>query len=141
MNTKIFINLPVRDLKKTVEFFGNLGFTFNPMFTDENAASMVISEDIYAMLLTEKFFKNFIPDREICDTSKSTESLVALSLESRAKVDEMVEKAVAAGGSEYRKTQDYGWMYGRAFQDINGHIWEPFYMDMNSVPEEMKKRK
>lgn len=141
MNTKIFVNLPVKDLKRTIEFFGNLGFEFNPMFTDENAACMVISEDIYAMLLTEKFFKNFIPDREICDTSKSIESLVALSLESRAKVDEMIKKAVAAGGSEYREKQDYGWMYGRAFKDINGHIWEPFYMDMKSVPEEMKNKK
>lgn len=141
MNTKIFVNLPVKDLKKTMEFFGNLGFKFNPMFTDENAACMVISEDIYSMLLTEKFFKNFIPGREICDTSKSTESLVALSLESRAQVDEMIRKAVAAGGSEYREKQDYGWMYGRAFKDINGHIWELGYMDMDSIPEEMKNKK
>jgi hypothetical protein len=92
------------------------------------------------MLLTEKFFKNFIPGREICD-AKSTESIVALSLESRAKVDEMIGKAVAAGGSEYRETQDYGWMYGRAFRDIDGHIWEPFYMDMKSLPEEMRNKK
>lgn len=140
MGTKIFVNLPVKDLKKTMGFFGNLGFEFNPMFTDENAACMVIGEDNYAMLLTEKFFKSFIPDREICNT-KSTEALVALSLESRAKVDEMVQKAVASGGSEYRKTQDYGWMYGRSFQDLDGHIWEPFYIDMNAMPEEMKKGK
>ncbi|HEX6561186.1 MAG TPA: VOC family protein [Nitrososphaera sp.] len=138
---KIFVNLPVKDLKKTMEFFGNLGFGFNPMFTDENAACMVISEDIYAMLLTEKFFKGFIPGREICDSRKSTEALVAVSLESRAKVDEMIKKAVAAGGSEYRETQDYGWMYGRAFQDINGHIWEPFYANMDALPEEMKNKK
>lgn len=89
MGTKIFVNLPVRDLARTKEFFGRLGFSFNPMFTDENAACMVISEDNYAMLLTEKFFKNFIPDREICD-AKNTEVLVALGLESRAKVDEIV---------------------------------------------------
>jgi uncharacterized protein len=101
----------------------------------------VISEEIYVMILAEKFFKNFIPDREICDTRKSTESLVALSLESRTKVDEMIEKVVSAGGSEYRERQDYGWMSGRAFQDIDGHIWEPFYMDMKSVPEEMKNKK
>jgi predicted lactoylglutathione lyase len=79
-NTKIFVNLSVKDLKKTMEFFGKLGFKFNPMFTDENAACMVISEEIYVMILAEKFFKNFIPDREICDTRKSIESLVALSL-------------------------------------------------------------
>lgn len=138
--TKIFVNLPVKDLEKTKAFFGKLGFAFNPMFTDENAACMVISDDNYAMLLTEKFFKNFIPDRAICD-AKSTEALVALAFESRAKVDEIVQKAVAAGSSEYREKQDYGWMYGRAFQDIDGHIWEPFYMDMNAIPEEMKKGK
>jgi predicted lactoylglutathione lyase len=140
MGTRMFVNLPVKDLKKTKEFFGKLGFSFNPMFTDENAACMVISEDNYAMLLTEKFFKNFIPDKEICD-SKSTEAIVALALESRAKVDEIVSKAIAAGGSEYREKQDYGWMYGRAFQDINGHIWEPFYADLDAAPDEMKNRK
>lgn len=141
MTKKIFVNLPVKDLSKTLEFFNKLGFTINPMFTDENAACIVISDDIYAMLLTEKFFKNFIPDREICDSKKSTESILALSLESRAKVDEMMKNVIMAGGSEYRQTQDYGWMYGRAFRDIDGHIWEPFYMDMNAVPEEMKKKR
>lgn len=139
MGTKVFVNLPVKDLDKTKEFFGKLGFSFNPMFTDDNAACMVISEDNYAMLLTERFFKGFIPNREICD-SKSTEVLVALGLESRAKVDEMISKAVAAGGSEYREKQDYGWMYGRAFKDLDGHIWETFYADLNAVPEEMKKK-
>lgn len=138
--TKIFVNLPVKDLSKTKDFFSKPGFSFNPMFTDDNAACMVISEDNYAMLLTEKFFKGFIPGREICD-AKSTETLVALAVESRAKVDEIVQKAVAAGGSEYREKQDYGWMYGRSFQDIDGHIWEPFYADLNAVPEEMKNRK
>jgi predicted lactoylglutathione lyase len=119
MSTKIFVNLPVKDLEKTKEFFSKLGFTFNPMFTDENTACMVISEENYAMLLTEKFFQNFI----------------------RAKVDEIVTKAVAAGGSEYREKQDYGWMYGRAFKDIDGHIWEAFYADLNAMPEEMKNKK
>lgn len=138
--TKVFVNLPVKDLDKTKEFFGKLGFSFNPMFTDENAACMVISDDNYAMLLTGKFFKNFIPGREICD-AKSTETLVALGLKSRAKVDEVVQKAVAAGGAEYREKQDYGWMYGRAFQDIDGHIWEAFYADLDAAPEEMKNRK
>lgn len=141
MNTKLFVNMSVKDLNRSKEFFGKLGFTFNPMFTDENGACMVIGEDNYAMLLVEKFFKSFIPGREICDTSKSTESLVALSMDSRAKVDEMINKAVAAGGSEYREKQDYGWMYGRAFKDIDGHIWELAYMDMNAVPDEMKNKK
>jgi predicted lactoylglutathione lyase len=138
--TKMFVNLPVRDLKKTMDFFGELGFKFNPMFTDENAACMVISEDNYAMLLVEKFFKSFIPDKEICDTTRSAEVLVALSTKTRKDVDQLIRKAVAAGGSEYRQAQDYGWMYGRAFQDINGHIWEIFYMDMKAIPEEMKKK-
>jgi predicted lactoylglutathione lyase len=139
-NTKIFVNLPVSDLKKTMNFFSELGFKFNPMFTNENAACMVIGEDIYAMLLVEKFFKNFIPDKEICDTKRNAEAIVALSAKTRQEVDELVGKAVAAGGSEYREAQDYGWMYGRAFQDINGHIWEMIYMDMNAIPEEMKKK-
>jgi len=138
--TKIFVNLPVRDLKKTMDFFSKLGFEFNPIFTDENAACMVISEDIYAMLLVEKFFKNFIPDKEICNAKSSAEALLALSTKSREEVDELIRKAVAAGGSEYRQAQDYGWMYGRAFQDIDGHIWEIFCMDMNAIPEEMKKK-
>jgi len=138
--TKIFINLAVKDLKKSIDFFTKLGFKFNPMFTDENAACMVISEDIYAMLLVEKFFKNFIPGKEICDARTSTEALIALSAKTREEVDALITKAVAAGGSEYRETQDYGWMYGRAFQDINGHIWEIGYMDMTAMPEEMKKK-
>jgi uncharacterized protein len=137
---QIFVNLPVKDLNKTVDFFGKLGFKFNPMFTDENATCMVISKDIYAMLLVEKFFKSFIPDKEICDSKRSAEALVALSAGSRKEVDELVGKAVAAGGSEYRQTQDYGWMYGRAFQDINGHIWEIVYMNMDAMPKEMKNK-
>ena len=137
---QIFVNFPVKDLKKTVDFFSKLGFKFNPVFTDENAICMIISEDIYAMLLVEKFFKSFIPDKEICDSKRSAEALVALSAGSRKEVDELVGKAVAAGGSECRQTQDYGWMYGRAFQDINGHIWEIFYMNMDAMPEEMKNK-
>ncbi|MEM3086490.1 MAG: VOC family protein [Halobacteria archaeon] len=140
MADKIFVNLPVKDLKKTTAFFAKLGFKFNPMFTDDNAACMVVGENMFAMLLAEKFFKGFLPGREICDAKKSTEVLVALSLESRKAVDEMLKSAVAAGGREYREKQDYGWMYGRAFQDLDGHIWEPFYMDMDAVPGEMKKK-
>jgi len=138
--TKIFVNLPVSDLKKTMTFFSELGFTVNPMFTNENAACMVISEDIYSMLLVEKFFKSFIPDKEICDTKKSSEAIIALSANTREEVDELIGRAVSAGGSEYRQALDYGWMYGRAFQDINGHIWEIIYMDMTAIPEEMKKK-
>lgn len=111
------------------------------MFTNEKAACMIISEDIYSMLLVEKFFKSLIPDKEICDTKKSSEAFIALSANTRKEVDELIIKVVSAGGSEYRQAQDYGWMYGRAFQDINGHIWEIIYMDMNAIPEEMMKKK
>ncbi len=131
----------MRDLNKTVEFFTKLGFKFNPQFTDENATCMIIGENIFAMLLVEKFFKNFIPNKDICDTKKSAEVLVAVAVESKEKVDETIGKAIDFGGKEYRNAQDYGWMYGRAFQDINGHIWEIFYMDESQMPEEMKKKK
>jgi len=141
MTKQIFVNLPVKDLKKTIEFFAELGFTFNPQFTDDNATCMIIDENIFAMLLVEKFFKNFIPTKKICDSKKNTEVLVALSAESRKEVDEMIDRAIAAGGSEYRKAEDYGWMYGRSFEDIDGHIWEIFYMDESKMPEEMKGRK
>jgi predicted lactoylglutathione lyase len=141
MTKQIFVNLPVKDLKKTTEFFTELGFTFNPQFTDENATCMVIGENIFAMLLVEKFFKNFIPTKKICDAKKNTEMLVALSVQSRKKVDDMIDKAIAAGGSEYRNAEDHGWMYGRSFEDIDGHIWEIFYADESKMPEEMKRRK
>jgi predicted lactoylglutathione lyase len=138
--TQIFVNLPVKDLKKTMDFFAKLGFSFNPVFTDENAACLVIGENIYAMLLVEKFFKSFIPDKEICDAKRSAEALLALSFGSREEVDKLIKKAIAAGGSEYRQAQDYGWMYGRAFQDINGHIWEVFHANLDALPEEMKNK-
>jgi hypothetical protein len=102
---------------------------------------MIIEENIFTMLLVEKFFKGFIPDRKICDAKKNTEMLLGLSAQSRKKVDEMIEMAIAAGGSEYRKAEDHGWMYGRSFEDIDGHIWEIFYMDESKMTEEMKGRK
>ncbi|MFZ0328720.1 MAG: VOC family protein [Nitrososphaeraceae archaeon] len=132
MTTKIFVNLPVKDLNKTIEFFTKLGFKFNPQFTDENATCMIIGDDIFVMLLVEKFFKTFTK-KEICDTSKNTEVIVALSAESREKVDQMINKAIESGGSEPREAQDHGWMYGRSFEDINGHIWEVIYMDESAI--------
>ena len=122
MATKIFVNLPVKNLNKTIEFFTKLGFKFNPQFTDENAACMIVGEDIFVMLLVEKFFKTFTK-KEICDTSKNTEVIVAISVEGREKVDQMINKAIEAGGRENREPQDHGWIYGRSFEDINGHIW------------------
>jgi predicted lactoylglutathione lyase len=132
VTTKIFVNLPVKNLNKTIEFFTKLGFKFNPQFTDENATCMIVGEDIFVMLLVEKFFKTFTK-KEICDTSKNTEVIVALSVEGREKVDKMINKAIEAGGRESREPQDHGWMYGRSFEDINGHLWEIIYMDENAL--------
>lgn len=134
MAKQIFVNLPVKDLKKTVEFFTKLGFKFNPKFTNENATCMIIGENIFAMLLVEKFFKTFIK-KEISDAKKTTEVLVALSLESREEVDQMMKNAVKAGGNEPRPVQDYGWMYSRAFEDLDGHIWEVGFMDESKLPK------
>ncbi len=132
MGTRIFVNLPVKRLDKSIEFFRQLGFSFNPQFTDETATCMIVSDDIFVMLLTEGKFKTFTP-KPICDATKSTEVLVALSCESRPKVDEMVRQAVAAGGTTYNKAQDHGFMYSHGFQDLDGHIWEVFYMDPGAV--------
>lgn len=132
MSRKIFVNLPVKDLNKAIAFFTQLGFTFNAQFTDETATCMIVSDDIYVMLLTEAKFKTFTP-KEICDATKSTEVLVCLSCESREKVDEMVCKAVAAGGTTYNEPQDHGFMYAHGFQDLDGHIWELIYMEPDAV--------
>ncbi|CAN5491281.1 VOC family protein [soil metagenome] len=134
MANQIFVNLPVKDLGKTIEFFKKLGFEFNPQFTDENSTCMVVNENIFVMLLVEKFFKTFT-QKEICDTAKNTEVITALSTESREKVDQMLENVIKAGGKESRKPQDHGWMYGRSFEDLNGHLWEIIYMDERALKE------
>ena len=134
MAKQIFVNLPVKDLKQSIEFFTQLGFTFNPQFTDEKATCMIIAENIFAMLLVEERFKDFTK-KQICDAKKSTEVLIALDAESREKVDEMVKNAVKAGGSVYAETQDDGWMYGHSFADLDGHQWEILYMDMANFPK------
>lgn len=132
MATMIFVNLPVKDLPRATVFFGKLGFTFNPQFTDETAACMVVSETIYAMLLTEAKFQSFTP-KPVSDARQSTEVLIALSLDSRQAVEAMVNKAVAAGGRIYAAPNDHGFMYQHGFEDLDGHIWELFYMDPNAV--------
>ena len=132
MATKIFVNLPVKDLNKSMTFFKALGYDFNSQFTDSTAACLVISEDIYAMLLTHAKFKEFTP-KAICDTAKSTEVLICLSCESRAQVDALVGKALAAGGSKYAEPKDYGFMYQHSFQDPDGHQWELIYMEPDAV--------
>lgn len=133
MATKIFVNLPVKDLNKSKDFFSNIGFTINPQFTDETAACVVISEDIYVMILTHTKFKEFTK-KEIADATQTTEVLTCLSTDSKDKVNEMVDKAIAAGGTEARDPMDYGFMFARSFNDPDGHIWEVMWMDMNAAP-------
>ena len=137
MTTKIFVNLPAKDLNKTIEFFTKLGFKFNPQFTDENASFMIVGEDIFVMLLVEKFFKTFTK-KEICYTSKNTEAIVALAVESREKLDLIVNKAMEYGGRESKKPQDHRRIYRRSFEDINGHIWEIIYMDKSALKNDEK---
>jgi predicted lactoylglutathione lyase len=132
MSTMIFVNLPVKDLDCSVDFFTRLGYTFNPQFTDETATCMIISDTIYVMLLTEAKFRDFTP-KEICDTSRYTEVLVALSAESREAIDETVRQAVAAGGTTYNEPQDHGFMYQHGFQDPDGHIWELVYLEPSAI--------
>ncbi|MFO7188407.1 MAG: VOC family protein [Pseudomonadota bacterium] len=134
MARAIFVNLPVRDLPKSMRFFQALGFEFDPQFTDDTAACMVISEDIYAMLLTHEKFRQFTP-KPVADATRSTEVLVALSCDRREEVDEYVRKAVAAGGSTYSVPQDYGFMYAHGFQDPDGHIWELVWMNPDAIAQ------
>lgn len=132
MSTKVFINLPVKDLQKSIAFFTQLGFTFNPKFTDENATCMIVSENIYVMLLVEKFFQTFTK-KTICDSKTSTEALIALSFESKEAVDQMMTKVLVAGGIEPKPATDQGFMYSRDFEDVDGHNWELFWMDPSAA--------
>ncbi|WP_313232452.1 VOC family protein [Stenotrophomonas acidaminiphila] len=124
----IFVNLPVRDLEASRTFFAALGYTFNPQFTNQDAACMVVSDSIFVMLLVEPFFQGFTP-RPLCDARSHTEVITCLSAPSRAAVDTLVDKALAAGASEPMPARDYGFMYQRGFQDLDGHLWEIAYMD------------
>ena len=132
MARQIFVNLPVKHLARSIEFFTKLGFTFDPKFTDDNATCMIVSENIFVMLLVEGFFQTFT-SKDICDTSKSSEVLVCLSLESRENVNAIVGKAVAAGGVAAKESKDYGFMYQHGFQDLDGHGWELIYMEPNAA--------
>lgn len=125
---KMFVNLAVRDLEKAKDFFSALGFRFNPKFTDDKAACMIVNDAAFVMLLTRPFFKTFTR-RDICDTGQYTEGLLALSCETREEVDGMVKRALAAGGRHAMDPQDHGFMYGWSFYDLDGHHWEVFWMD------------
>jgi predicted lactoylglutathione lyase len=128
MSTQIYVNLPVKNLNQSIDFFTQLGYKFNAQFTDETATCMIVSENIFVMLLTETKFKTFTPNA-ICDATQNTEVLICLSCESRTEVDEMVRKAIAAGGATYNESQDHGFMYAHGYQDLDGHIWELVYME------------
>jgi uncharacterized protein len=134
MSRMMFVNLPVKDLSKSVDFFTQLGFEFNPRFTDENATCMVVSEQAFVMLLVEDFFKTFT-DKEIADPVTTTEAIFALSAETRQEVDGLVDKAVAAGGRPAGAVQDEDFMYGRSFQDLDGHLWELIWMDPSAIEQ------
>lgn len=134
MAKEIFVNLPVKDLNRSIEFFTKLGFTFNPKFTDEDATCMIIGENIFSMLITENLFKKFTK-KPIADASKATVIITCISVNSREEVDLMVEAAIAAGGAEYNEPQDHGWMYYRAFEDPDKHQWEVMYGDESQFPE------
>jgi uncharacterized protein len=133
MASRIFINLPVKDLKKSIAFFTHLGFTFNPQFTDDSATCMIIADNIFAMLMVEPRFKEFTK-KDVADATKTTEVLIAMDAASRAEVDDMVRKAIEAGGSTYMPPQDHGWMYFHNFADLDGHQWEIGFMDETAMP-------
>ncbi len=133
MNKLVFINLPVKDLPRSRTFFESMGYHFNPQFSNDQGACLVISDTIHAMLLTEPFFQTFTK-KVIADAKKSTEVLICLSCESKAEVDQLVARAVAGGGSTPNPVQDHGFMYSHGFEDLDGHVWELVYMDPNAAP-------
>lgn len=138
--TQIFVNLPVKDVSKSKTFFTKLGFKIDPQFTDAKAACIVISDSIFAMILDRKFFSTFTK-KEICNSTKHTEAIIALRAENREAVDAMAHAAVAAGGKIHREAEDHGWMYGHSFEDLDGHLWEIIYMDKSQMPSAMKKKR
>ncbi|WP_430535789.1 VOC family protein [Listeria rocourtiae] len=128
----LFVNLAVKDLDKSIEFFTALGFKFNPQFTNEDATCMIINEGAFLMLLTEKFFQGFTK-KKIADSRTTTEAITSISVNSREEVDQFVKKALAAGGTESNEFMDEGFMYSWSFQDLDGHLWEVFYMDSSTI--------
>lgn len=132
MARKIFINLPVKDLKRSVDFFTALGFTFNPQFTDDNATCMVINDDAFVMLLVREYFATFVK-KPISDAALQTEVLLAVSAESRAAVDALADKALSAGAKPAKEPADHGFMYVRTFYDLDGHHWEVAWMDPSAI--------
>lgn len=134
MKISTYINLPIKDIEQTEEFFSALGFDFNPEFSDDDALCMVVEENIYVMFIIERRFKDFTK-KNIADAKKVTECINTFTVDTKEKVDEFMENVLDAGGKETRKPEDHGWMYGRSFEDPNGHIWEIFYIDSSKKEE------
>ena len=132
-NQQIFVNLPIKNMERSKAFFASLGYSFNPQFTNDQGACMVVSENIYVMLLVKDFFQTFT-GKPVADATKTTEVLIALSCDSRAEVDEQVKRALAAGGTAPRQPQDHGFMYAHGFEDLDGHVWELVYMEPGAAP-------
>ncbi len=132
---KMFVKPSVEDLGRAVEFFTKLGFTFDPRFTDENATCMIVGEDAYVMLLVRDFFGGFTK-KEVVDSQRQTETIVALSAESREEVDQLADLALEVGGSPANDPLEYGFMYNRSFADPDGHLWEVFWMDPAAIEQE-----
>ena len=133
MHRNLYVNLPVQDLDRTVDFFAALGFSFNPKFTDENATCMIVNDGTSVMLLVESYFATFTK-KPLADAHAVTETLLALSLDSRAEVDDFIAKALAKGAVEYAEPKDLGFMYQRGIADLDGHQWEVFFMDESQFP-------
>lgn len=133
MASKVFINLPVKNIVASRKFFGALGFGFNEQFSDDKAVCVVVSDSIFVMLLQESYFQTFTK-KPISDAKKSTEVLIALDAASREEVESLVQKAVAAGGRIYAEPADHGWMYQHSFEDLDGHQWELAYLDVTKMP-------
>jgi len=133
MPRNLYVNLPVKDLERSVDFFEALGFSFNPTFTNEHAACLVINERTGVMLLAESYFAGFTR-KPVADAHASTETLLALSLDSRAEVEAFMARALAAGASPTIESKDYGFMYQHGFADPDGHQWEVFWMDASAMP-------
>ncbi len=134
MSRKIFVNLAVKDLARSVDFFTKLGFSFDPRMTDETATCMIVSDEAFVMLLTEAKFKEFTR-KELVDTSAQTEAILAVSADNRAAVDELADAALREGGSFANDPLEYGFMYGRSFSDVDGHLWEVFWMDPSALEQ------
>ncbi|MBS1730433.1 MAG: VOC family protein [Bacteroidetes bacterium] len=135
MSKQVFINLPVKDLKKSMAFYEAIGFTNNPQFTDDTAACMVWSDSIFVMLLTHDKMKQFI-SKSIIDAKQNVGAIHSLSLDSNDEVNAFAEKAIKAGGRVYADAKDYGFMQQRSIEDPDGNNWEPFFMDMSKFPKQ-----